>query len=269
MVKKSQITPQKITTHKPSVCIVGCLHGDEIIGKKVIEALGKLEIKKGNILTIIANPQALLHKKRYIDQDLNRSFPGDVNGNAEQKIASRLLNIIKGYDLVVDIHATNSNIDNLAIITKLNKGTKAALKFLPIQKIAIVKQKVFGGHELISHCRVGISLEYGPDKSGHNYKLALQHVIKLLIGLGMVAGTKKYYRNKILYTVSGRYTVDKKFQQNATLNDFKLIKKGQIIGHMQKNIIKSDKTFYPLFLGKGHYEETLALVAKEKKSLIL
>jgi succinylglutamate desuccinylase len=253
----------------PHIAIIGCVHGDEVIGKKVIDKLRSLTLKAGSITFIIANKRAITAKKRFISRDLNRSFPGKRAGVYEEQLAYVLHQHLQTFDLVIDIHATNSNIDSLGIITKLNKQIRLVLKYLPIKKVALIKQKVFGGHELISHCKTGISLEYGPDKSGRNYKLALKHVRALLINMGVLAGKKNYYSSKILYTLTDRYTINKKFKQNPNLNDFKLIKKGEIIGHLNKKTILSNKTFYPIFLGMGKYKKTLALIALHKKPLTL
>jgi succinylglutamate desuccinylase len=51
-------------------------HGNERIGLKVAREIEKLNIDK-NILSVqIANKKAFEFKKNFIDQDLNRSFPG-------------------------------------------------------------------------------------------------------------------------------------------------------------------------------------------------
>jgi succinylglutamate desuccinylase len=62
-------------------------HGDETIGIAVAKELQKLKIKQ-NVLSIQrANTKAYGQNKRYIDQDLNRSFPGKKPGNHEQMLA--------------------------------------------------------------------------------------------------------------------------------------------------------------------------------------
>ena len=45
----------------------------------------------------------------------------------------------------------------------------------------------------------------------------------------------------------------------------KLIRKGQKVGTVKKAHVKSDSTFYPLFLGRGRYKKTLALISNKSR----
>ena len=56
-------------------------HGDEYIGFKVTTEIRKLNIDKNILEVQIANEKAFALKTRYLDQDLNRSFPGKQDGN--------------------------------------------------------------------------------------------------------------------------------------------------------------------------------------------
>ncbi|MDO8571804.1 MAG: succinylglutamate desuccinylase/aspartoacylase family protein [bacterium] len=250
---------------EPAVAIVGCLHGDEIIGKKVIQALQNINLKSGSITFILAHPEAIKRKKRFINKDLNRSFPGKRNGVVEERIAFDLTSHLKKLDLVIDIHATNSDFRDLAIVVAFGKKEKELLKLVPIAKIALIKKSVFGGNEMISYCKLGVSLEYGPDKTGKNAPLAVRHVKTILRNLGMLTGKSTHFYKKELYTVSRSYTVPKIFLPNNKLKNFIAIKRGQVIGKVKNKIILSNKTFYPIFLGKGRYKKTLALVSKKKE----
>ena len=250
---------------KPKIAIVGCVHGDEIIGKKIINELKDLKTKNGSLHFIIANQSALNKNKRYLKKDLNRSFPGSHNGTAEEKIAHSLKNKLNKFDITIDIHATNSNIGKLAVITVFGSKVKNLLKLIPVNKVVLIRKKVFGGKELINHVKLGISLEYGPNKSGKNYKNGLKDIKIILKNLGLLSGKKKIYKHKEFYTVSGLYNVSNNFKQASCLKNFQLIKKGQFIGQINKKKIKSTKNFYPLFLGKGRYKKTLALIAEKKE----
>lgn len=246
----------------PRIAIVGCTHGDEPLGKFVIGSLIKDIIPiKGSISFFIAHPLALKKKKRFIEQDLNRSFPGKMNGKIEERIAYELKKTLSSFDVVIDIHATNSNIDSLAIVTKQNKKVTTFLNHIPIKKIGLARSSVFGGHELINHTKMGVALEYGPDKKGTNHHRVTQDIKHILINLGIIAGVKKSYPAKEIYTITDQYHTPKKFKASNKLKDFQLIRKGQMIGMVRNKKIYSDKNFYPLFLGKGKYKGTLALVA--------
>lgn len=251
---------------KPAIAIAGCLHGDEIIGSKVIKEISRGAKPGGNLLRfIVANPEAVKKKKRFLKIDLNRAFPGRKNGGFEEKLAYEIKDKLKGVDLVIDIHATNSNFDRLAIVTRLGRKEKKLLAKIPVKKVALVPPSVFGGKEMINHCRLGVALDYGPNKSGGNYKKALRDVRKILVNMGVIKGEKKIYPKKELFKVSGLYGVPKGFSQNKNLKDFRAIKEGSVIGSVRGKFVFSNLDFYPIFLGRGRYPKTLALISRKEK----
>ena len=99
-------------------------HGHETVGIAVAKEIQKLELKKGELVVHIANELAYAKKRRFIDQDLNRSFPGKKDGNHEEKLAAKILPLVRSADLVIDIHSTRSDLKDALIVTKLNKKTR-------------------------------------------------------------------------------------------------------------------------------------------------
>lgn len=260
MVKTEEI----IGSGSPQIAIVGAVHGDELVGPAVIKKLRKLKIRKGTLGLFIGHPIAIKKRKRFISQDLNRVFPGKKSGDMEEKRAYALIEKLAQFDVVIDIHGTNSEIDCLVIVTKFTPKIKKLLTLVPIQKVGLVPKKVFGGKELITHCRLGISLEYGPDKSTKQAGVVFRDVTKILKNLGVLVGKKSPMKQKILYRVYGTYPTPTGFIQEPSLKDFKHVKKGQRIGVAGNKNIMSTKNFYPLFLGKGKYPKILALMASQK-----
>jgi succinylglutamate desuccinylase len=106
------------------ILIIGATHGHEYLGVDIQEKLKKLNLK---LVFLIGNPEAYEKRVAFIDSDLNRIFPGKVDGNLEEKIAFELNQKIKEYDLVIDIHSTNTiknKKDATLIITKITPEIK-------------------------------------------------------------------------------------------------------------------------------------------------
>lgn len=88
------------------VLVIGGMHGNEPLGPAVVALFQKNPIN--NVDALLANQQAIDQNCRFIEQDLNRSFPGDSNGvNYESKRAAELLVLTEQYDLVLDFHNTH------------------------------------------------------------------------------------------------------------------------------------------------------------------
>lgn len=93
------------------VVFMALTHGDESSGLAVINALCDF-IERG-ILTlscavgfILANVDAAVKGKRFIDRDLNRSFGRDATEAAEDRRAKEIENILRRTRHLVDLHQT-------------------------------------------------------------------------------------------------------------------------------------------------------------------
>ncbi len=250
----------------PTIHIIGCVHGDEPIGLRVIRKLEKVRILRGKLILIVANPNAVKKNKRYIESDLNRSF-NDKAHTYEEKLAKKLSLEIKSSDLVLDIHATNSNFKELAIITNLSQGVLTNVRYMKSKRIMYAPRRIFGGNELISQVKKGIALEYGPNKSGRNYTAALRDIKNILRANKLLGGKPLAFPKKDLFTLFEAYKVPEPFTPASSLKDFSYVRKGATIGKFRNKSLKARYSFYPFFLGKGRYRNTLALVAKSRKNI--
>lgn len=100
------------------VAIVGGTHGNELTGVYLVDKFDRspelLQRDSFECMTLIANPQAVMANRRYIDRDLNRSFDNgdlvnlELTGYEEKRareIALKLTNV----DLIIDLHSSTSN----------------------------------------------------------------------------------------------------------------------------------------------------------------
>lgn len=234
--------------------IVICLHGDETFGLGVIHKI----LKK--IPIFIGNPEAVRKKVRYIDTDLNRAFPGNKNGNYEERRAFYLLNKLKKFKYVIDIHSSSSDTELFGIITKTNKYNIELAKKLGISKLVIMSKKIGKGMSLIDHHKCAISLEIGP----HEKKENVYEVVKAINNFHNSVNSKEIKKNnkmkifRIFNIISG--------ENNAQffIKNFKKVKKGDLIAKgKQKYYAKFD--FVPVFVGEKAYKNVLCLATKEVK----
>lgn len=115
-IKKRRIVPAKKTKDMKRISIVTGIHGDELEGQYVcFEVARRIEenIDKLNGIVDIypaMNPLGIDSITRGIpafDLDMNRLFPGNIDGNMTEYLAAEIMKDVSGSDLVVDIHASN------------------------------------------------------------------------------------------------------------------------------------------------------------------
>ena len=93
----------------PSIYIVAGVHGDERAAWYAGIMMGKATIKCGDLYILApANKPGAERRNRYFyaSQDLNRSFPGTVDGNRAEKMAYAIFQDIKRVEpeFVLDLH---------------------------------------------------------------------------------------------------------------------------------------------------------------------
>ncbi len=116
MIKKQRLQPQGRTKGLKRISVVTGIHGDELEGQyvcyEVIRRIRKNMDKLKGIVDVYPamNPLGIDSITRGIpafDLDMNRLFPGNIEGNMTEYLAAEIIKDVSGSDLVVDIHASN------------------------------------------------------------------------------------------------------------------------------------------------------------------
>ncbi len=98
------------------LCIVTGIHGDEFEGQYIAYALNRrLQEQKEHLHGTVdiypaVNPLGMESNNRGFpgyDLDMNRSFPGNPEGDLVERAAAALIQDIMGADLCIDLHASN------------------------------------------------------------------------------------------------------------------------------------------------------------------
>ena len=117
------------------VLVIGGLHGNEPLGLEVCAKLEKLNLPQVDVL--YGNPEAINQNRRYIDEDLNRCFPGDASGSLEQSRAAEIMKQAAGYDIVIDFHNTHCPNNDCTFIGSQSKSISQLPVFLGLNRVVL------------------------------------------------------------------------------------------------------------------------------------
>lgn len=115
-IKKNRIIPKNPEGKLKTISIITGTHGDELEGQYVCYRLNQIIKENRECLHGIVdiypalNPLGVDSITRGIpmfDLDMNRIFPGDVNGSMAEYIAAGIVEDLSKSDLCIDIHASN------------------------------------------------------------------------------------------------------------------------------------------------------------------
>lgn len=124
-------------TKDKKLLLIAATHGDEKIGVEVIERLNNKGYQE-QFDYLIANPKALRKNIRFIEADLNRSYPGEKTSPFyEKRKAYDNLKLAKKYRYIIDIHETDGGISDFIIIPKEKISGLFPLQFIDLKKAVL------------------------------------------------------------------------------------------------------------------------------------
>ena len=204
------------------ICVVTGIHGDELEGQYVAYELARRIKNSPESLTGIVdiypamNPFGIDSITRGIpafDLDMNRIFPGNMQGDMNEYLASEIVKDMKGADLCLDIHASNIFLTEVPQIriNELHKETlvpiaeKSNVDFIWVHGASTVLESTFaysmnsvGVPTLVVEMGVGmrITKEYGDQM--------VDGIMSLMAELGIWTGEKPAVRMPVIsYDIDG------------------------------------------------------------------
>lgn len=128
-----------------TIAILAAIHGDEPCGVHAIERLlGDPPAVERPVKLVVANEEALARGRRFVDEDLNRAFPGDPDADShERRLAADLERELRGCT-VLALHSTQSHDEPFAVVSGLGEHVRTLCPRLPVEAVVDVGERVEG-----------------------------------------------------------------------------------------------------------------------------
>lgn len=241
------------TDSNASVAVVGAVHGDEPCGATAIERFltsGPHDRIQRPVKFIIANERALDAETRYIDADLNRSFPGDPDSDAyEERLAHELWDEINDC-VTLGFHATVSFAEPFGTLADPTPQKAQIMNALPIEYAADFSGVVTGRSVNIPQF-VNIEAGYqGSDDAAENaYEclLAYLRVMDVLPGTADPTPTAHYQVETAIEKEPDR-------EYHVTVENFERVPSGTVYATTDAGeTLTAETEFWPVLMsGDGH-----------------
>ncbi|MFB6073787.1 MAG: succinylglutamate desuccinylase/aspartoacylase family protein [Haloarculaceae archaeon] len=120
----------------PEVAVVGGIHGDEPCGVRAVETLvEEAPAVERPTLLVIANEAAAAQGLRYVDEDLNRAFPGDPGATThEGRLAAALADRIAECTTLA-LHSTQSYGGMFALVDAVDDLARSVCPRLSVDAV--------------------------------------------------------------------------------------------------------------------------------------
>jgi predicted deacylase len=228
--------------------VVYCAHGDETAGKKAVERLldSSLNFQKG-IKFVLANEKAFNQGERFIDTDLNRSFPGNPESeNYEERLADQLMQELKDMK-VLDLHETSSQPTPFSLFTWKDEETVELLRYTGIERAVEISYTPGCGINNYG----SIEVETGPKGSKESVDQCFKILKNFLINTGVLEGEAKISKPEIysVYSTEERPAGDWEVQ----VENFRPVEEGENVAvSNQEEKITADKSFIPVLFDESY-----------------
>ncbi len=282
------------------ITIVGGTHGNEYIGPFFIRKAEQTNIYQDNpieVSTLLANPEAFTQARRFIDQDLNRSFSSDIlTGDQDQHECQRAREISRhfvqglsqnesGQHFIIDLHSTTANMGITLIVRNnepLNLRTAAYVqKNMPEARILLSNMDHIQHQSLNSISRFGIVIEVGPLPNAvlrHDLFEATEKVVELVVKFLTLSKTRREpklpdevtvfkFREKVPYPRDQEGELTAMVHKELQDRDYRLLKASHpIFRTFQGDEIRySREPGYPVFINEAaYYLEDTAFILTDR-----
>jgi predicted deacylase len=246
----------------PELAIVGGIHGDEPCGRRAVERLIEESPEVGlPVKLVVANERALEQGTRYVDEDLNRAFPGDPDGGThESRLAHRLVQELRGCT-VFSLHSTRSYPAPFALVDGLDAAVRSVCPYLSVE--AVVETAGFSMGRLIAYSDV-VEVECGLQGTEDAARNALMLCREFLAATGALASESE---PKAVHDVPV-FRLERQLPKPTDVGEFEVfvenferVDEGEEYAAANGRAFVAEEPFYPVLLSAYGYRNVFGYSA--------
>lgn len=250
---------------EPELAVVGGIHGDEPCGINAIEQLlADPPTFQRPVVFVIANEEAIDAGSRYVEEDLNRAFPGDEAGPTHEKRLAAELQSTIGDCLTLSMHSTQSYGGTFALVNELTDQLRGPLQQLPVDAVVDVGSHSKG--RLFDAVPTTIEVECGYQGSTQATENAKQLLQAFLEATGAVtpaaANGGSEPRDLPLFRLDRQIPKAAASSYDVFVRNFEQVAKGERFAAADGVDIVAEETFYPVLLSPYGYETVFGYTAE-------
>jgi hypothetical protein len=246
----------------PEVAVVGGIHGDEPCGVEAVEVLLEEQPAVDRpVRLVVANEAALAAGERYLDGDLNRSFPGDADADShEMRLAARLSDALAGCE-TVSLHSTQSYDDTFAIVNGTGAFERRVCPRLSVD--AVVDAGAFDRGRLFASVDRLVELECGYQGSTAATENAIRVAREFLGAVGALPAERREPRPDLpVYRLTRQVPKRRARTYEVYASNFEHVPAGEPFAAADGQEVVAEEGFYPVLMSPHGYEDVFGYAAE-------
>jgi len=249
----------------PEVAVVAAIHGDEPCGVTAVERLLAADLSvRRPVALVVANEEALEHGERFLDADLNRSFPGDPESEArEERLAADLADLLADCETLA-IHSTRSHAEPFAVVERLDDWSRRVVPALPVASV-VESGHLVEGRLFASVARL-IEIEAGHQGTAAAAENAHRIALAFLSATGALPGTP-LHRELPVYRLTAGIEKAPAEKYEVHVENFQEVDAGDAFASQDGTPLTAEEPFYPVLLSADGYETQFGYAAERVGTL--
>lgn len=239
---------------EPELAVVGSVHGDEPTGVRamfrVLEASPTFERA---VKFIVANPPAAVAHRRYLDEDMNRVFPGSPDAEArERRLAAQLLAETEGCT-ILSIHTTHATTEPVAFVTSGHPRSLEIAARLPLDYVVNERPIV---DSAFSSAEGVVSVEAGKPEKVNATGTAVEIIRAFLRMTGAFHEPSATDSNSEYFTTYD--TVEKPADADSCellVENFERVEAGTTYAKVDDETLVAEEPFVPVLVSETGYDD--------------
>ncbi|WP_222918868.1 succinylglutamate desuccinylase/aspartoacylase family protein [Natrinema sp. SYSU A 869] len=244
----------------PEIAVVAGVHGDEPCGVRAVERLlDERPTVNRPVKLIVANEAALERQVRFIDEDLNRAFPGNSDAKThEGQLAAELISELEGC-LTFSMHSTQSHADPFAIVNGVSETATDIVPQLPVA--AMVETSNFAEGRLFSAVDT-VEVECGLQGSETAAQNADRLTRAFLTVVDALPGDT-VHRELPVYRLTDVIRKNQADTYEVFVENFTEVEEGAPFAAADGNEQVADEPFYPVLMSSNGYRDVFGYAAEK------
>ncbi len=250
----------QLGTGTPEVAILAGVHGDEPCGVRAVQRLlDERPSVTRPVKLVVANERALRRQVRYVDEDLNRAFPGDPDAEThERRLAHELAAELEDC-LTFSMHSTQSHADPFAVVETVTDLARDLCSQLPVTSLVetgdFVEGRLFTRIETIE---VECGLQ-GTETAAEN---ADRLARAFLTAVDALPGDT-VSRELPVYRLVDRIAKDHADSYEVFVENFQRVDPGDPYAAADGNTRIAEEPFYPVLMSPNGYQDVFGYAAEK------
>lgn len=252
---------EQLGTGEPEVAVVGGIHGDEPCGHHAVETvLADEPAVDRPMKLVIANEAAIEQGVRYLEEDLNRTFPGDPEAEShEGRLAAALAEELAGCRTLA-LHSTQSYERLFALVDDIGEFESHLCPRLSVDAVVETHEKNEG--RIFTSVPRAIEVECGYQGSDDAAENALTVTREFLAATGVLADREAKEPAEVpVFRLGDPIPKARADAYEVFARNFQEVAAGEAFAAIDGESVVADERFHPVLLSPEGYRDIFGYTA--------